>query len=450
MKMQQRALLPLALMLISCGVAFACHGKLIATGISTEERSIILQEHNRLRQLVATGRYPGQPGAENMREIVWDDELAARAQQWADNCQFRHDPHRTINRFTMGQNLAIIWSTAPLDADDGDFPSRIQNWFNEVQKYSFGDAWSPKTGHYSQLVWGETSLVGCGFAEYKDNVKYNKLYVCNYGPGGNVVGLNPYEVGKPSCATYGMKPSARYQGLCAAPGASAANSVYGGNTIETYEFSYSKSNQQSNQPATNNINNSLSPKPSNNNKHFNNPSPPPFTYSHTKLSKQAAPAASTSTSSATATATASATSTASASASAAAASPSASASTSGGSSFGTSTRGGSQAFTTENNQQQQQQHSGKYWHKLEAYRPSAAEFERAVQKHTILRTYIEPAQPSEQQQQQQQQEQPAAAVADAAAAAETAPEEEAKSADEAETPSTPKPSRGWSILTWRG
>lgn len=51
----------------------------------------------------------------------------------------------------MGQNLAIIWSTAPLEPEDGDFPSRIQKWFDEVQKYSFGDAWSPKTGHYSQV-----------------------------------------------------------------------------------------------------------------------------------------------------------------------------------------------------------------------------------------------------------------------------------------------------------
>ncbi|XP_022221891.2 venom allergen 5 isoform X2 [Drosophila obscura] len=235
--MQHSALLLSTILIVSCGAAIACSGKIIASGISTEERSIILQEHNRLRQLVATGRYPGQPGAENMREIVWDEELAARAQKWADNCQFRHDPHRTINRFTMGQNLAIIWSTAPLDADDGDFPSRIQSWFNEVQKYSFGDAWSPKTGHYSQLVWGETSLVGCGYAEYKDASKYNKLYVCNYGPGGNVVGFNPYEVGKPACSTYGMKPSSKYQGLCAAPGASpaASNSVYGGNTIETQQ-----------------------------------------------------------------------------------------------------------------------------------------------------------------------------------------------------------------------
>mgnify|MGYP004604929753 CR=1 FL=1 len=51
----------------------------------------------------------------------------------------------------MGQNLAIIWSTIPLDESDGDFPSRIQAWFNEVLKYKFGDAWSIKTGHYTQV-----------------------------------------------------------------------------------------------------------------------------------------------------------------------------------------------------------------------------------------------------------------------------------------------------------
>uniref|UniRef100_A0A1A9WYF7 SCP domain-containing protein n=1 Tax=Glossina brevipalpis TaxID=37001 RepID=A0A1A9WYF7_9MUSC len=129
----------------------------------------------------------------------------------------------------MGQNLAIIWSTAPLDPNDGDFPSRIQNWFNEVQKYSYGDAWSPKTGHYSQLVWGETNLIGCGFAEYKDASKYNKLYVCNYGPGGNVVGYNPYQVGRPSCSVYGLKQSTRYQGLCVEDNLPA----YDDNVIET-------------------------------------------------------------------------------------------------------------------------------------------------------------------------------------------------------------------------
>lgn len=66
----------------------------------------------------------------------------------------RHHPSGSYlhtDRFTMGQNLAIIWSTIPLADDDGDFPSRIQNWFNEVRKYAWGAQWSEATGHYSQV-----------------------------------------------------------------------------------------------------------------------------------------------------------------------------------------------------------------------------------------------------------------------------------------------------------
>lgn len=56
-----------------------------------------------------------------------------------------------LDRFTMGQNLAIIWSTAPLSDGEGSFRSRIDNWFNEVRRYSYGANWTPKTGHYSQV-----------------------------------------------------------------------------------------------------------------------------------------------------------------------------------------------------------------------------------------------------------------------------------------------------------
>lgn len=204
---------------------------------------------------------------------------------------------------------------------------------------------------------------------------------------GNVVGYKPYEVGKPSCSTYGMKPSSRYQGLCAAPGASpavAANSVYGGNTIETYEYSFS-SNSNNNNNNNNNINNNHN-KANTPNRNHNNPS---NQYPSPKFPTQAAP-------------------------SPAAAAPS---------SFGSKSRGGQASFTMENNQQQQHQ-SGRYKHKLEAYRPSAAEFEKSVQKHTLLRTYIEQA--TKEQQQEQQQE------------------------AGADTTVTQKPIRGWSLLTWRG
>lgn len=192
-----------------------------------------------------------------------------------------------------------------------------------------------------------------------------------------------------------MKPSSKYQGLCAAPGASPAvsNSVYGSNTFETYEYSFksatSNQNNNHNKP-TNNINKSnINNNNHNNNRNYNNPHTQ-FAYSSPKFPTQAA-----------------------------AASPSAT--SSGGSSFGTKTRGGSQAYTTENNQQ-----TGRYKHKLEAYRPSAAEFEKSVQKHTILRTYIE----------QNPKEQPAVSSEQQGAGAEAS--------------STQKPTRGWSLLSWRG
>lgn len=68
---------------------------------------------------------------------------------------------------------------------------------------------------YLQLVWGETSQVGCGYTFYYDPARgYTKLYVCNYGPGGNVIGSNPYEKGRPSCSAYGLADSRKYSGLC--------------------------------------------------------------------------------------------------------------------------------------------------------------------------------------------------------------------------------------------
>lgn len=75
-----------------------CH---IATGITAAQKSEILEAHNRLRSQVAQGRVPGQPSAQNMREMVWDDELAAKAQQWANQCIFEHDPNRYIGKFVF-------------------------------------------------------------------------------------------------------------------------------------------------------------------------------------------------------------------------------------------------------------------------------------------------------------------------------------------------------------
>merc|ERR1712133_292664 len=59
--------------------------------------------------------------------------------------------------------------------------------------WSFGGV----VGHFTQVVWGESYQIGCGFTFYYDETKpqnpYAKLYICNYGPGGNFANEPIYE-----------------------------------------------------------------------------------------------------------------------------------------------------------------------------------------------------------------------------------------------------------------
>ncbi|XP_077280956.1 venom allergen 5 isoform X3 [Temnothorax americanus] len=143
-------------------------------GISCEEKQIILNEHNRLRQLVALGQIHGQPGAANMMEMIWDDELAAIAQRWADHCAESHDSLRNVRRFAVGQNIARSWTTRPPGPYDGEsnWRRQISGWFNEVQYYHSG--YSKITGHYTQLV--EVTIIWELYV-YMDNMKNMDIYL---------------------------------------------------------------------------------------------------------------------------------------------------------------------------------------------------------------------------------------------------------------------------------
>ena len=61
-------------------------------------------------------------------------------------------------------------------------------------------------------------MVGCGYAYYDDPKRgFSKLYVCNYGPGGNLVGGSMYKMGFPGmmgCQDFDLRQSSRYVGLC--------------------------------------------------------------------------------------------------------------------------------------------------------------------------------------------------------------------------------------------
>ena len=74
-------------------------------------------------------------------------------------------------------------------------------------------------GHYTQLVWGPTSRIGCGKIVHKPKNGPNKwgsqIFVCDYGIGGNFLRSEMYKIG-PACSACpnGTSCSSKYPGLC--------------------------------------------------------------------------------------------------------------------------------------------------------------------------------------------------------------------------------------------
>ncbi|KFM70245.1 Venom allergen 5, partial [Stegodyphus mimosarum] len=207
----------------------SCH--VLKKGVNSKDKSLILKFHNEYRSKVATGKEPhagGLPTASNMMEMVWDSELEVIAQKHAETCVFKHDCNncRKVARFPVGQNIAIKKSTKAIQSADWHW--MIKKLYDEVslfnkkylKSYSGGKAF----GHFSQIIWATTYKIGCGWVLYKEGMWYNSYFVCNYGPAGNMNGVEVYKPGKTcsacpknsccgsSCSRSGFK--AAYPGLC--------------------------------------------------------------------------------------------------------------------------------------------------------------------------------------------------------------------------------------------
>ncbi|XP_055937469.1 CRISP/Allergen/PR-1-like [Argiope bruennichi] len=210
------------------------------SGVSQKEIEDILRYHNEYRSGVALGNEHrtiggSLPKAADMLQMVWDDQLAAVAQKWAENCDFNHDcgECRTVENFAVGQNLVIQGSTCQGHGCKEDkltqpnWQKAIKRLYEEVLGYQKDWLWSfeehdgPQTGHFTQVIWSRSWRIGCGYTSFKEGGKYKRFYVCNYGPGGNVAEQPVYKNGQPcsacpinSCCGSSCGGGLSYPGLC--------------------------------------------------------------------------------------------------------------------------------------------------------------------------------------------------------------------------------------------
>ncbi len=117
-----------------------------------------------------------------LKPLRWSPRLANYAQQWANylaaSGKFEHRQQQQY-----GENLFFgsgrRWSATEV----------VNSWGNEVKDYNYTkNTCRSVCGHYTQIVWRNTTEVGCAVAR-KGREEY---WVCNYNPPGNYIGQRPY------------------------------------------------------------------------------------------------------------------------------------------------------------------------------------------------------------------------------------------------------------------
>lgn len=131
--------------------------------------------------------------------------MAKIAQRWAEQCEYGHDECRDTIKGWTGQNVGYQGTTDSMNTIKPE--NIVQAWYDEVKDFDKSKIDRPydgssgagfaKIGHYTQMIWADTKKIGCGavrFVENKIFFNYNSIHlICNYGPGGNMIGDKIYQ-----------------------------------------------------------------------------------------------------------------------------------------------------------------------------------------------------------------------------------------------------------------
>lgn len=138
----------------------------------------VLSAHNRYRTEL------------NLPPLQWSNELAQNAQGWADELAARGGRRLEHSQGTgEGENL-WMGTSGYFSYDD-----MVTGWGDEKQYFRPGTFPNVSTtgnwadvGHYTQIIWRDTTHVGCGLS----TAGGNDILVCRYSPPGNYSGRRVY------------------------------------------------------------------------------------------------------------------------------------------------------------------------------------------------------------------------------------------------------------------
>lgn len=161
------------------------------TDIAVEPQRIV-DAHNKIRRQLS------------IPELQWSSQMAAYATEWAlflsndigCDLQNRGSIGLPQHRNGFGENLykhqAVVKTDGSRLLDSIDGERVVFEWARESVDYDYtNNACAPgkSCDHYTQLVWRDSAVVGCGAASCGSR---DQIWVCNYDPPGNFYKQRPY------------------------------------------------------------------------------------------------------------------------------------------------------------------------------------------------------------------------------------------------------------------
>ncbi len=145
----------------------------LSSGIKTKQinHNKIVDRHNYYRDML------GVP------HLKYSKKCSDFAQNWAEHLAKENDGLSHSNDNEYGENC--YWYSGSADEN-----RVVDRWASEKEFFNHKKrTYSHKSGHYSQMIWRDTKLVGTGMAIASDGSEY---WVCTYYPAGNYVGEKAY------------------------------------------------------------------------------------------------------------------------------------------------------------------------------------------------------------------------------------------------------------------
>lgn len=168
----------------------------IVAGSSGKPAKQSLDSNDMLSQLNSHRKALGLPA------LRWSNSLTEYANEWASrlastqNCNLMHRPQSGNSKQIFGENLfyasAIRWNSGKTQAQQMTPKAVVDGWVSEKANYNYASnrcAPGKMCGHYTQVVWKNSTEVGCAKA-YCSNK--SQVWVCNFNPPGNYEGQRPY------------------------------------------------------------------------------------------------------------------------------------------------------------------------------------------------------------------------------------------------------------------